>query len=61
MKYINKKSHLQKVDIDRFQPSPHINPGQVELLHKQLVSLRLEEVLSAPLVHSLADPQVEPL
>lgn len=30
---------------------------QVELLHKQLVSLRLEEVLSAPLVHSLADPQ----
>jgi len=31
--------------------------SQVELLHKQLVSLRLEEVLSAPLVHSLADPQ----
>jgi len=30
---------------------------QVELLHKQLISLRLEEVLSAPLVHSLADPQ----
>ena len=37
------------------------NPGKVELLHKQLVSLRLEEVLSAPLVHSLADPQVESL
>ena len=35
------------------------NLFQVELLHKQLVSLRLEEVLSAPLVHSLADPQVE--
>jgi len=31
--------------------------SQVELLHKQLVSLRLEEVLSAPVVHSLADPQ----
>jgi len=31
--------------------------SQVEVLHKQLVSLRLEEVLSAPLVHSLADPQ----
>ena len=35
------------------------NLFQVELLHKQLVSLRLEEELSAPLVHSLADPQVE--
>ena len=30
---------------------------QVEVLHKQLVQLRLEEVLGQPTLHSMADPQ----
>ena len=51
----NMSTQVSGLRVKRFA----FNLFQVELLHKQLVSLRLEEVLSAPLVHSLADPQVE--